>query len=165
MKKIVSFLLVMLMLVSLVPTASASQTSTNTAEAESSQSEIAKDGDLGSLIANSLEEQENEEDGDIENKILDVTMDGNVATVSFNNNVEVKIIVAVYDEETKLMLGSGMAEFEKNADIGEVTIDIDAMPEYYVVRAFLLDTKISHCILHLKAQTIQSLIRSFLQQL
>ncbi|MBR3988665.1 MAG: hypothetical protein IKK10_05105, partial [Clostridia bacterium] len=142
MKRIISVLLVLVLLVSAVPiTVIATDTVNEPTVNDETDAQIAEDGGLGSLIANSLEEQESEDDADIENKILDVTMDGKVATVSLNNNVEVKVIVALYDEETKIMLGSGMAEFAEHADTGEVTINIGTMPEYYVVRAFLLDLK------------------------
>ena len=139
MKKILSFLLVLTMFLSLVPTAFAQSNVSGTTENSNSESEIVQDGGLGSLIANSLAEQEEEDDTNIENKILDVTMDGNVATVSFNNNVDAKIIVAIYDEKTNLMKGSGIETFEPHSETGEVTIDIDTMPEHYVIRAFLLD--------------------------
>lgn len=142
MKKIISALLVIIMLVSVVPTTVFAEEGNVSATTGDSETTIEDDGGLGSLISTSLEQQEeSDENVDIENKILDVTVDNKTVTVFFNNSVECNIIVAVYDEDTNVMLGSGMGTFVENTEQADIVIDIAEMPEYFVIKAYLLDTK------------------------
>lgn len=104
-------------------------------------------GGIGGLLTESIQqsqqkeaEKDEEENVSIENKILDVVMTDNIATVSFNNDKICKIIVAVFDEEGKEMLAHGMLEnIEEYAETAYVTIDNGTIPQYYLLRAFLLD--------------------------
>ncbi|MDD6646170.1 MAG: dockerin type I repeat-containing protein [Oscillospiraceae bacterium] len=98
---------------------------------------------VGNLISSALEEnQENESQETIANKILDVTVSGKTAAVSFNNSQSCNIIVAIYDNNGKKMLASGMSTIkEKDAGLAEITINAETMPQYFYVKAFILDEK------------------------
>ena len=104
-------------------------------------------GGIGGLLTESIQQsqqkeaaKDEEENVSIENKILDVVMTDNIATVSFNNDKICKIIVAIFDEEGKEMLAHGMVEnIEEYAETVDVTIDNGTIPQYYLLRAFLLD--------------------------
>lgn len=139
-KKVISVLLILVMLFCALPVTVNAETEGDTTATGETTATIESDSGLGGLISNSLEETQ-EEEKDIQNCVLEVTVAENIATVKFNNAVDCKIIVAIYDEQTQLMVGSGMAEFEANTESADITLDIDTMPEFFVVRAYLLDTE------------------------
>ncbi len=142
MKKIISFLLVIVMIIPIIQISAFAEESDTISTTDTTNTTIESDTGLGGLIANSLEEQEgSEEDPDIQNKILEVAVNGTTATVTFNNAVECKIIVAIYDENTNVMVGSGMESFAENTQSADIEIDVETMPEYFIVKAYLLDQK------------------------
>jgi len=140
MKKVISVLLVLTVMLGLIPVGVSAENTYNVIETGRESTEFVDDGGMGSLISNSLESQDTENDENIENAILDVEIDGTVAKVTFNNSVNCNIIVAIYDENTNAMLGSGMGSFSPNTEETEITIDTDAMPEYFLVKAYILDS-------------------------
>lgn len=88
------------------------------------------------------EQEKNNAQGedDILNSVTDVTVEGSTATVKFNNDRECSIVVAVFDEEGKKLLASGIKSItKKNAEEAQVTIVTDEMPPYFIVRTYLLD--------------------------
>ncbi|MBR5620036.1 MAG: hypothetical protein IKW76_09905 [Clostridia bacterium] len=70
--------------------------------------------------------------------VTDVKLDGKTATVSLNNSGECTVVVALYTEERGTMLGSGVQKASANAATVKVNIEIAAMPEYFLLKAFLL---------------------------
>ena len=97
---------------------------------------------VGSLIADAVnEEQQTEESGNnLENNITDVTVDGASATVEFSNSETCKIVVGIFDEDGKAMLGSGIAEdLMKDSEKTTVDLSLSPMPEYFYIKAFILD--------------------------
>jgi len=146
MKRILAAILSILMIVSIFPLGVFAADENNTSSQPTTSvdtSDVEIGGGLGTIISNSLEEDEattEEEDANIENKILEVTMEEDMAHVEFNNNVECKIIVGLYDENTGAMLCSGIEEnIEPHMGGIYIAIDTETMPEFYIVRAFLLD--------------------------
>ena len=72
--------------------------------------------------------------------ISDVTVEGKTATVAINNQEACKLVAALYDPDTDQMLASGITDVAANAGSAQVEFNIAAMPPYYVVRAFALDS-------------------------
>ncbi len=164
-KRLISLFLCIVMMLGAFPLAAlAEDTNTEATEeqtgemslSDGAEAELESDGGLGSLVSNTLSEQEESEDEseiDIRNKILKVTVEENAATVEFNNAVDCRIVVAIYDENTQHMKGSGIGEFKKNTQRAEITLEIDPMPEYFVVKAYLLD--LENTPLHTSYESIE----------
>lgn len=97
------------------------------------------DSSLGNLVLNTLNDEQLEES---ENVITGLSVEGDVGIVEVQIAEACEVVVAIYDEEGIQMLASG------NQSIGdaqgvqsvEVKIETDRMPQYFIAKAFLLDT-------------------------
>lgn len=133
-KKLLSILLCMLMLAGIMPVGAFAD-ERNNVDAETDA--VFDSQNAFGLIANNLENANEDEDYVVSN----VTLSGKTATVDFTNAEPCKLVVAIYDENTLQMLGSGMKDVGTE-HIGEtVEINISSMPEKFVVKAFLLDSR------------------------
>ena len=147
-KRTMSLVLVICMLMGIVMTApvsaSAEETKTqpqHTANVSDSDISFQSRTSMGNLISGALQkEQEKQSEEDIVNSVTDVTVEGKTATVKFNNDKECQIVVAIFDEAGKKLLASGIKKItEKNTETAQVEIKTEEMPQYFIVRAFLLD--------------------------
>ncbi len=64
--------------------------------------------------------------------------DNDLLTVNFTNDDDCTLVVSFYDEETEQMLHSEVFEVPAKAKYARFQIDRTKLPEYFVVRAFLL---------------------------
>ncbi len=142
MKKLLSLFLVLLMLFTSVPMAFATNGATGSAETET---QLAAENGMANIINNLTESEKSEENNGY--SIKDVIFEDNTAYVNINVVEQCSLVVAVYDEDTLEMLGSGTETVEASTfskdeteDIVEVEVDLDAMPDHYLAKAFLLDS-------------------------
>ena len=141
MKKILSLFLVLLMLFTSVPVAFAAKD--NTASAQT-QTQLTAENGMANIINNLSSSEQSEENSGF--SIKDVIFEDNIAYVNINVVEKCNLVVAVYDEDTFEMLGSGTKTVEASTyteeeteDIQEVEVDINTMPDHYLAKAFLLD--------------------------
>lgn len=139
-KKILSVVLALLML---IPTGIMSVfAQTEDASSADTETDVSYESTnaVGSMILDATQEKSGEESDYV---IQSVDIEGKYAWVEFINLDACTLVVAVYDESGNTMLGSGKEEIEaKEAaanDYVTVTIEIDEMPEYFLVKAFMLD--------------------------
>lgn len=95
---------------------------------------------FGEMLASDISDK-NEEimQANEEFSLLDVTVNGNVAMVDYEAKEDCTILVAVYDDVTEKMLASGKSQALANQDSVEVSIETEVMPEYFILKAFMLD--------------------------
>lgn len=138
-KQVLSALLAIIIIATSVPfTAFAAEE--NTQDNQNVTSDTSFSGSTGlNLIAENLVEGEENEDY----VISYIEMDGNKAYVDVSNADVCKLIVAIYDETTMQMFASGMAEVPTEHGKIEVDIDIESMPEYFTVKAYLTDEQLA----------------------
>lgn len=74
--------------------------------------------------------------------VTDLTMEGSTAVVAYQTEEPAAIFVALYDEETKQMKASGSAPVSQAGTEAEIEISGE-IPEYFIVRAFLVDSETS----------------------
>ena len=72
-----------------------------------------------------------------------VEIDGKTASVDLIKSVPCRLVVAIYDQDSGKMLASGVKDVDINAANAKVSIDIPSMPEYFLLRAFALDSDMS----------------------
>ena len=113
---------------------------------DSSQAAIEQDGlrlestnAVGKVLAKAASEQTAQQSGDY--GIIDVEIAGNIVNVQINNEESCTVVVAVYDDDTGRMIGSGFCDAEKDADIVDVELNVSEVPEYYLLRVFLIDSQ------------------------
>ena len=139
-KSVLSLLLCMIMIIgTLIPTIAAKGN-------DSSQTAIEQDGlrlestnAVGKVLAKAASEQTAQQSGDY--GIIDVEIAGNIVNVQINNEESCTVVVAVYDDDTGRMIGSGFCDAEKDADIVDVELNVSEVPEYYLLRVFLIDSQ------------------------
>ena len=102
---------------------------------------ISSTNSLGAMISDELgEEQEKQEENNGIN-IFSVEVEGNVATAEVETVLDATLIVGIYSEDGIEMYASGKADISKEDEIVEVTIDIEAMPQYFYLKAYIVDSE------------------------
>ncbi len=73
--------------------------------------------------------------------VFSIDMSGDKATVSFETTQDATLVVAVYDENGNQMLASGKKNVTNTETETTVTIDSGTIPQYYLVRGYLIETE------------------------
>ena len=142
LRKSISLILILTMIVSIftiIPfSASAEETPDTTAELTNDDISVTGADSLGTMLADAYEENAT----DTENTgsgIYAVEVEGKTARVDMRVLTDAQLIVSIFDEDGKTMYGSGMTDVSPDDRIVELTLEIDTMPQYFLIRAFLLD--------------------------
>ena len=135
-KSALSLLLCMIMVVSAFPISTFAEEGTNV------DSDLAySTGNAMGKIVNNLALQESERKSD-DYCIADTVFNGSTASVKYSAIADCKLIVAVFDEKSGKMIGSGNVDV--TADNNEATVTVDcAVPSHYEVRSYLVDSDLS----------------------
>lgn len=104
-------------------------------ESETTNYEMVATNDFGAMLKNSIQE---EQETDSDYNLFDIVVTGNIATVTYCAADNSIIVAAIYDESGK-MLASGKGTADADEESVDITIDIDTMPEYFLVSAYMLD--------------------------
>jgi len=139
-KRALSLLLSILIITSvLVPVTAFAEEIT---EASSNLENLQVEGvnSVGDMLAQEYAESDEVYD-EISNNIYEITVSDNVATVKLQTLTDARLIAGLYDEDGKIMLTSAIQEITSEDTSVSLTFNIDSMPEFFVVKAFLLDVK------------------------
>ncbi len=63
----------------------------------------------------------------------------NISYVKYHTLIDCKIVIAIYADDSDKMLGSGVLDVSAEETEVNIEIDIDSLPKYYFMRAFMLD--------------------------
>ena len=105
-------------------------------------SDVPLEGDtsFGSLLTNTVNASQTQQSQEsYDSRICDMTVEGTTATVEYSTTVEANLVVAIYDQDSGKMLGSGTVTVGPEETIAEVAIEIPTMPYYFRAGAYLLD--------------------------
>ncbi len=108
---------------------------------DTSQISVSSVNSLGEMISEEMEEQQQELAESSGNLIRDVEMFDNIARIEFSVQESCTIVVGIYSEDEIRMYGCGVMEVDAEQTEIAVPINLDVMPEYYLVKAFLTDTE------------------------
>ena len=134
-KRILAILLTVVMLLSVAPAAMAKgSTSDNVAEGAVSDVNLKATNPIGKALVDEYQDSSEEEAYTVNS----VQFNGKTATVAFGNLEACNVVVAIYNEEGK-MLATGIKKVEAMAMQTDVTININVMPEHFLCQVFLLD--------------------------
>ncbi|MGC2873387.1 fibronectin type III domain-containing protein [Ihubacter sp. mB4P-1] len=95
----------------------------------------------GDLISQAITEKRSEQEANNGYNVYAVEMNGKQAKVSFDTVKNCTLLVAIYDEAGQRMLASGKKEVKPDEKEAVVTIETSSMPQYFYVKAFLIDSK------------------------
>ncbi len=146
-KKVISALLVLCIVCS-VFSVTAFAESDSAAGEQGVQTNIGEDMNIkgtnsfGSLVTSELEQKADSQEENKGFNIFSVEVTGKTAAAEFEALQDSTLVVAIYDESGVEMLASGKAEVTKEDTTAEVTIDIETMPKYFYLRAFLVDEEV-----------------------
>ncbi|MEE0761705.1 MAG: hypothetical protein UIM27_01880 [Acutalibacteraceae bacterium] len=145
-KKILSVTLVVCLLCSMI-VVNVSAENSNSGEEQNMQTNIddmsIKGTDsFGSLLTSEFEQEADKQEQNNGINIFSVDVVGSIATVELETLQDSMLIVAIYDESGVQMIASGNTEVTKEDTTAEVIIDIETMPEYFYLKAFLVDNDV-----------------------
>lgn len=120
---------------------------------------VAGTNSVGRLLAGALEEPAGEEQQGGETGLSAITVTGRTAQVSLHTAVGGTLLAAVYDEETQVMLASGRSPVSAGDQTAQVEFDLETLPDYFIVRAFLLDEDLASPLRRLRVRGIYQGLR------
>jgi len=139
-KKLLSFLLVMVMMLGMIPVTVQAETAEPTVSTESNVS-VEGTNSFGNLLSDAIAEAEAEEVDDEGNglySVTDLTIEGNTATVTYEAMEQATLVVAIYSEDGMQLITSGKTTVSPDLTEAEVTIEGE-MPEFFEAAAYLVD--------------------------
>ncbi len=144
MKKIISLLLCILILTTSLPLNAFANSVSETNESPSMKQDVQYEptNSIGSVLLNA--EDETVEQTDTDYIIDSLTVTDKTVTADVVYSGDFTLVVGIYDENSGKMLASGKTEVKTDARIRDeidVEIDIDSMPEYYELKAFMLNSE------------------------
>ncbi len=95
---------------------------------------------IGSLLAEEINASNGGQSNGEGYSIFGLTMENNVATVEYAALEDCTLLVSIYDETTGQMAGSGTATISADYYSAEVTVEAPVMPEYFIVKAYMVDS-------------------------
>ncbi|MCR5781383.1 MAG: carboxypeptidase regulatory-like domain-containing protein [Clostridia bacterium] len=139
MKRVISVLLALLILTATLPLSvfAGAEGDDTAASMYTDSYDLSGIDGVGNVLVKAASADEEPDDVSYSFSYLSVT--GKTASVGLNNSEACTLVVAVYSEEDGQMLGSGNKEIAANTFETTVEIKIDEMPEYFILKAFMLD--------------------------
>lgn len=134
-RRIFSFLLVFVMLFTMVPLNDVKASATDEHETEEVITYNATNA-LGAVIEQAMESEITEGNGYF---IQEVSIEELTATAHISAPDDTTLVVAIYDENSGAMVTSGNADIDSQTELAYVLLDECEMPDFFVVKAFLLD--------------------------
>ena len=139
-KKILAIFLVLVTLTGMLPITG------NAAQTVSTENEVSVSGtnEFGQLLSESISDAQQSQDAGVESGkegygVTALTIEGNIATVTYDAMEEAILLVALYSEENGQLICSGKTTV--TAENTQATLTIEGeMPEFFEAAAFLLDT-------------------------
>lgn len=147
-RRIISFLTSFIMIFSLVAYApltsvhAESTTSGNQNKITANNGDVSIEGtnSFGNLLTSALTEKIDQQEENNGCNIFSVEMvETSMAAVSFETLQDCMLVVGIYDEAGEALLASGSLEVYAGETDTYVDIETDNMPEYFYIKAFLID--------------------------
>lgn len=133
LKRALSVVLAVVFVVTLIPANAANPSAIQEAEKEVTYNAT---NILGEVLSQAMESETEENNGYF---IQDITVDGLSAEAQISAPDGITLVVAIYDEKSGEMITSGKATVDSATETVKVNLGECDMPEYFVVKAFLLD--------------------------
>ena len=99
---------------------------------------------FGSIVMNEFDMSKQDDGAELEKSdianISKIVVEGRKAYVAYSSNFDCTLLVGIYDETGTVMYGSGNALISEGNDVISVDINITEMPQYFLVKAYIVDT-------------------------
>ena len=144
--KVLSVFLCTCMMVSVIPSASATDSSSSP-ESENPVGNVINDvsvsgtNSFGEMLSEAYYDDYSQEEINGYD-VYSVDFVDNVATVEFDTLQSATLVVGLYNEdEQSRMITSESVQVSKGETSTEITFDSEKMPEYFIIKAYLVDSK------------------------
>ena len=121
--KFISVMLTLSLLFSMVPLSVSATTENDSNTSVSNEMSVSGVNSLGNMIAKTLGEQHTEVAENNGNSIYSITVEENIATASFQTDIDATLVVAVYNEAADALIASGTVEVSSDDNEAEVEIE------------------------------------------
>lgn len=105
------------------------------------ETSVEAENSFGSLLADALQSEMDAQEGNNGYQIFSVKVEGTSVYVSFETLTSATILVGIYDESGIKLSNFGSAEVTLEDSGVFVNIETEKLPQYFYLRAFLIDTK------------------------
>lgn len=136
MKRILSVTLVAIMLVSVAPLNSFAVDDNSSVDIEGNTLDIDSQNTLGDIIIEEMEKQEEQTETNF--GVIGVSVSSKSVTVELTNSAACRVAVALYNDDTGVMDDYILKSVDANAGEVKASFNLTAMPEFYLLRAFLI---------------------------
>ena len=142
MKRFISILIAVSIIIGMIPV-TVQATEGDQIEVDNGNMTVEGTNSFGSLLSEEIMESQNENDAAAEEyeegySILDLEIEGNIATVSYSTLESANLVVAIYTEDGIQLVTSGTTKVDPEETIATVILEGE-MPTYFMVSAYLLD--------------------------
>ncbi len=120
--------------------AAAQKTTESSAELSTESLDIQATNSFGSILAKEISAEQEEQLANNGCNVFSIEMDGTQANVEFQTVAPCTLVVGVYDESGETLLATGSTEVLHDQTRATVSIEIDAMPEYFYLKGYLIDS-------------------------
>ena len=112
-------------------------------ETKAIRSDLSVEGtdSVGELLAEELVNVASQQEENNGCNVFTIDVSEDTATVYFETTQDATLVVAVYDENGSQMLAYGKKEVTQDETIAVVDIDSGSMPQYFLVRGYLIETE------------------------
>lgn len=102
--------------------------------------EIGGNGSFGTLLADSINEQNSDENNNSQAGITNAQIESNIAKVTYFSSEKATIVVAIYNEEKNKIITTSKKDVDIAEEETEIEIEVDGeIPQYFVLKAFMID--------------------------
>ena len=136
MKRILSFMLVLVLCFGAVPATAAEQSAPVTMQEEFA---VSGDSSFGNMLAAEIEDELADQQANNGYRIFEVMVAGTTATVELEAVEDCILVVGVYTEDGRELLVSGWTEIAAGDSLVTVALETAEMPAYFYLKAFLVD--------------------------
>ncbi|SFC59959.1 dockerin type I repeat-containing protein [Ruminococcus albus] len=95
---------------------------------------------LGDILADELASSADDENENSNYTTLSASVSGKTTTVEYHAETDCTMIVGIYDDTGAEMLGKGVLEVPFGMNTAQIDINIDTMPQYFLLKVFMVDT-------------------------
>ncbi|MBE6862368.1 MAG: hypothetical protein E7497_05665 [Ruminococcus sp.] len=95
---------------------------------------------FGSMLSEEIQSAENSTTECL-SKVISAETEGNTVNVRYVAEKNCSLVVGLYTEDGSRLIASGTTEVSADERDASVTFDTEEMPEYYLIRAYLLESE------------------------
>ena len=143
LKKSISIILTVTLLMSIIIVAPFSSSAAEVGSNEdipgiSNNMSVVGTNSFGQMLSSEIGDKQAEQEEN-DNCIISVEMEESTATVEYQASQDATLVVAIYSDDETQMLASGQIDVSHEEDNAQLTIDIETMPQYFYLKAYLID--------------------------